>query len=336
MENNLSTSSFKPETRENTVIFNVIKLTALLGLALALLLFFEGVLQNNDSVTERKRKIMNLGRNEVDIMFIGNSHAYCSFNPVIVEEKVDARVFNAGIPDQKIDMTYYYLLDLLKRQSPSVVIMEAFVFGRSESDYQGYVANVDSMDFSLEKIKACLDIFPDPLEAAHMSLRLFRSHNNWKKPSIIKNNLKYYLGMQREGFVNKGFYTIESGMSEKTIKKYKDSTDSKFTPVIDEYSTKYFDKIVDLCKERSIRLIVTMAPFNSIYLKKVSYGKIYEKIQAICDAAGVEYIDFNMLYDELGLTFDDFEDAFHNAQHTNVRGAEKISRYMGEYLSKAR
>ena len=309
------------------------KIIAFLVLLMALVLFLEGLLQNSGSVIERKRAIAQRDENSVDIMFIGNSHAYCTFDPAVMEEIIDKRVFNAGLPDQKIDIAYYTLLELLRKQQPETVVLEAFAFGRSNSEYKGYVANVDAMKPSFSKVQACFEIFPDKYDSIRMSIGLFRSHTNWKKTDIIKENLKTMLGRPSKSYAGfDGFYVLDSKMSPETIQKYKESTTSKFTPVIDEYSIGYFKRIVKLCEERNIRLIVAMAPFNDIYLEKIGYQSIYEKMDELCRKEEVEYIDFNMLYHEIGLNYDDFEDAFHDAQHMNLWGAEKVSTYIAEYL----
>jgi hypothetical protein len=250
-------------------------------------------------------------------------------------EILDKRVFNAGLPDQKIDMTYFTLREMLKKQNPETIVLEAFIFGRSNSEYAGFVANMDAMSPSLMKFQEAFEIFPDKYDAFRMSIGLFRSHTNWKKASVMKENLKYMLGLQTKEYTGfNGFYALDSKMSAETIRKYKEAKDIKFTPVVDEYSEGYFRRIVKLCRERNIRLVVAMAPFNDLYVEKVDYRNFYDKMNELCRGEGVDYIDFNMLYKEVGLNYDDFEDAFHHAQHMNKWGAEKVSKYMAEYLRK--
>jgi hypothetical protein len=329
---NLSTSSFKInlikilKTSAKVIVFAV--------LLAVLVCFLEGLLQTGGSVVERKRAIEQRPANSIDVMFVGNSHAYCTFNPAVMEEVIGGkRVFNAGLPDQKIDMTYFTLQEMLKNQNPETIVLEAFSFGRSDSEYAGFVANMDAMKPSLMKLQEAFEIFPYKYDAIRMSIGLFRSHNNWKKPSVMADNLRYMLGSPIKDYTGfDGFYPLSSKMSAETIKKYKDATDIEFTPVVDEYSAGYFKRIVQLCKERNIRLVVAMAPFNDLYVQKVDYNSFYEKMNDMCRDEGVEYVDFNMLYKQIGLTYDDFEDAFHHAQHMNKWGAEKVSRYMAQYL----
>lgn len=322
---NLSISSFK----------QTFKLVLFIALCFVLLISLEVLLQNRDSVTNRKRAILALPQDSIDIMIVGNSHAYCTFDPDVIEKTVPERIVNVGLPDAKIDTTYYAMKEILTRQHPNTIVLEAFVFGKSNSKYSGFLANIDSIDLSFDKINACFEIFPDKLEAFRMCTRLYRCHNNWKHPGIIKDNLKDLVGISSiTANFGKGFYRIETGMSDETIKKYQDSKKSKFTPSIDEYSIGFFKRIVNLCNDRGIRLVVAMAPMNDIYLEKVNYPAIYDKMMLVCKEQGVEYIDFNMLYEKIGLTYDDFEDAFHDAQHTNSSGAEKVSRYIASILSK--
>ena len=309
------------------------KVLAFMLLLAALVYFLEGLLQTGGSVVERKRAIEQRPADSIDVMFIGNSHAYCTFNPAVIGDIMGKRVFNAGLPDQKIDMTYFTLQELLKSQKPETIVLEAFSFGRSDSEYAGFVANMDAMNPSLLKFREAFEIFPEKYNAFRMSIGLFRSHNNWKKPSVMLSNLKYMLGSPIKDYTGfDGFYPLSSKMSAETIEKYKNAENIKFTPVVDGYSAGYFKRIVKLCKERNIRLVVAMAPFNDLYVQKVDYNGFNEKMNDLCRDEGVEYVDYNMLYKQLGLTYDDFEDAFHHAQHMNKWGAEKVSKYMAEYL----
>jgi hypothetical protein len=330
---NSSTSNSEIKPARVRVLVNIAKVAAFALLLAALVYFLEAALQTGGSVVERKRAIDWRPANSIDVLFIGNSHAYCTFDPSVLEPALGKKVFNAGLPDQKIDMAWYTLQEMLEKQNPETIVLEAFSFGRSNSEYAGFVANIDAMRPSLLKFQEAFEIFPDKYEAFRMSIGLFRSHANWKKPAVIKDNLKYMLDLSQKDYSGfDGFYPLESKMSEETIQKYKEGKDLKFTPVVDEYSVGYFKKIVKLCKERNIRLIVAMAPFNDLYVSHVDYGSFYEEMNQLCRDEGVEYLDFNMLYKEVGLNYDDFEDAYHHAQHMNIWGAEKVSAYLAKYM----
>jgi hypothetical protein len=240
-----------------------------LSLVLVMFLLLTALLQTPGSAVDRKRAIEQRPANSIDTLVIGNSHAYCTFDPAVMEQVTGKRVFNAGMPDQKIDIMYYNLLETLKAQKPETIIMEGFAFGRSDSSYQGYIADMDAMDPGLNKLRACFEIYPDKYDAVRMLISLYRSHTNWKKPAIIKGNLKYMLGMDKPNKSFNGFYTLKSRMSDATLQKYKDAESIKFAPVIDDYTADYFRRVAKLCRDRGIRLIVAMAPLT-IYIRKRS------------------------------------------------------------------
>lgn len=329
---NLSTLNSEDNNKKYRTAGYFVLSAIFLALVLVMLLLLTAVMQTPGSAVARKRAIEQRPADSIDTLIIGNSHAYCTFDPSVMEQVTGNRVFNAGMPDQKIDIMYYNLLETLKAQKPETIIMEGFVFGRSDSVYQGYIADMDAMDPGLIKLKACFEIYPDKYDAIRMFISLYRSHNNWKKPTIIKGNLKYMLGMDKPDSNFNGFYSLDSRMSDATLQKYKDAESIKFAPVIDDYTTDYFSRVAKLCRDRGIRLVVSMAPFNDVYLKKVNYTEFNEKLSGLCKSEGVELVDFNMLYKEVGIEYGDFEDAFHHAQHMNKWGAAKVSKYMAEYL----
>lgn len=329
---NLSTLNSEDNNKRYRTAGYFVLSAIFLALVLVMFLLLTAVMQTPGSAVDRKRAIEQRPADSIDTLVIGNSHAYCTFDPAVMEQASGKRVFNAGMPDQKIDIMYYNLLETLKTQKPDTIIMEGFVLGRSDSVYQGYIADMDAMDPGLNKLKACFEIYPDKYDAVRMFISLYRSHNNWKKPTIIKGNLKYMLGMVKPNSNFNGFYSLASRMSDATLQKYRDAGSIKFAPVIDDYTTDYFSRVAKLCRDRGIRLVVSMAPFNDVYLEKVNYSAFNEKLSELCKNEGVELVDFNTLYKEVGLEYGDFEDAFHHAQHMNKWGAAKVSKYMAGYL----
>ncbi len=308
------------------------KIVLILVLMITIVLFLERALQTVDSVEERVRAVKQLPNDYADVLFIGNSHAYCTFVPDIVTEVSGRSSFNAGIPDQKIDVTAIYLEEVLKRQNPDIIVLECFSFGDSSGTYRGYKPNINSLNLSPDKIELCFNLFEDPFDAIRASTRLFDCHTNWKKPELVTQNIKYMLRPQSIVPENKGFYRLTSKMSYRSLIKFSQSSQLRFTPKINEQSITAFLRILKLCNERDIRLIATMAPFNDTYRKRIGYSRFHKMFAVFFEQFDVEFIDFNLLDHETGIVNADFEDVTGNAQHLNVYGAKKISRVMGERL----
>ena len=86
--------------------------------------------------------------------------------------------------------------------------------------------------------------------------------------------------------------------------------------------------MVAYCRERNITpiLITTPSPVKWDMAK-------HNGLQAIADELGIDYVDLNLVHTDLGIDWD--KDTFDAGDHLNVYGAVKVSRYVGEYLSRA-
>lgn len=65
------------------------------------------------------------------------------------------------------------------------------------------------------------------------------------------------------------------------------------------------------------------------YYTNVKSQKIYNRVRQIASLYDVPYIDFNMLYQEIGL---DFSVDFADGDHLNHKGNTKFSVYLGNYI----
>ena len=61
--------------------------------------------------------------NSIDIVFLGSSHTYSSFNPYIIEAKTGLNGYNFATQQQPIWITYFYLKELLKYQNQSMLLL---------------------------------------------------------------------------------------------------------------------------------------------------------------------------------------------------------------------
>lgn len=316
---------------------NKLKIIAFSTLFVFLASFASLLLTDYTDPYHRRSAYDALEKNSVDILMIGNSHSFCTFNPDVLSRVTGLKSFNASMPSQLVDLTWYNLKEQLKSQSPEVIVLEAFTFqGPSPRDIFND-ANLDSLGFAPSRFFAIFDLFSNWKDRGELLTKLYRNHINWSDTKILKSNIKRITGM--EGNENaytatKGFYVLEGGMSPEVIGKYRDMKpeEAVFKGKVSDYDIEYFKKILEECKKRNIRVVLTMAPMNKYFIGKLDYKKIYESFSALAKEHGVEYLDYNMLYDEVGLTDADFESVFYNSQHTNVSGAEKVSTHLGKYL----
>ena len=60
----------------------------------------------------------------IDVLFLGASHTYRTFDPEIIEEKTGLNVFNAGSSSQQVQGSYYLLKDVYEKNGVEVVFFD--------------------------------------------------------------------------------------------------------------------------------------------------------------------------------------------------------------------
>ncbi|NLF80119.1 MAG: hypothetical protein GX572_02880, partial [Clostridia bacterium] len=94
----------------------------------------------------------------------------------------------------------------------------------------------------------------------------------------------------------------------------------------DQRQLDYFAKIIELCRENDIRvlLVTTPSPRQIIdYLP--DYDAYSERFSSLAAAYGIDYIDFNLINREQLLFPDEF---FMDTGHLNYRGAATLDAYL--------
>ena len=116
---------------------------------------------------------------------------------------------------------------------------------------------------------------------------------------------------------SKGFCMLTSTFSDAQRQDISGITDS--TQLL-EKNALYLNKIIDLCKDRGVELLLVKTPSNATAEEK----RYYNAVEVIAKERGVGFVDYNLCYDEIGL---DLKSDFYDATHLNVWGAEKFSKY---------
>lgn len=162
--------------------------------------------------------------------------------------------------------------------------------------------------------------------------------------NAIENNdeeLYEYVGITRERFQN--FKVDYFASSQGTLKKMtKEKNDRIVIRMNYMYELKednecivYLKKIVNLCKDKKIKLLFFIPPVNYMYAEKIYGDKFTEKyscnVKELCriiNECGSEVLDLSYLLSE-----DEFADIQTIDETANYRGREKISDEIVRYIS---
>ena len=269
------------------------------------------------NVTAKIDGFYNSPKNEYDVMFFGSSNAYCSFNPLVIWEKTGVKSYVFATQQQPIWATYYYMKDAFKRQSPDLAVLDILMLSKNDEYYDDGVNYTfcDNMPFSIDKVRLAYASAPKG-ERLGLLLRFLKYHTRWSE--LEKEDFEYRRGNMSD--YSKGFYVLTSKTDKAVHTDLENVTD---TLPITEKNREYLEKIIKLCQDKNVRLMMVKAPSNSTEEDK----KYYNETEKIAKENGIEFVDYNMYYDEIGL---DMREDFFDERHLNIYGAEKFSDYFVE------
>jgi len=273
---------------------------------------------------------------EIDIAIYGSSHAYCSFNPRIIDSVTKTRSFNFGNDAQRLIVTDYVLKESFKNIKPKVVVLDLFSSTIKNSKKENILAlykhSYDFFGLSFNKIKSSLQVF-SPEGAVDVMFPVFRRKDFQPDVDFSKSlTYKYPKSAQAEEY--RGFVGLDLTMKKED--KYDSklfNNDFEFKPSIVNYPgiTKEEEanliQFIETSKANKAEVLITIAPSLPSLIDK-KYNVFYSYIKQICDNNNVKLVDFNLLWKEIGLSQNDFKDG----SHLNQKGAIKVSKYLAHFI----
>ncbi len=313
--------------------FRILSVGGFILLFLICLNGLQTLLGKYDFIQKRWEYYYELPPNSLDILILGNSHAYSTYSPDIIDAICGTNSFVIASNSQMIEQTYFNLVEALKSQNPKIVIIQLSILGGSswknhEGDYRVY-SNLDGMKYSFNKIKAILKQRPRK-DYVNSMFSIFRTHDNWKDSKLMASNLVRSEEVEKEDY--RGFSVRKSEMGQKVAEQYEleDKKDlSNFK--ISKTDENYLKKIHAMAERKNVKILYVMSSKYSDLLN-ITYKSKYETIKKVASKYGEAYLDFNMLSKEIGLTKRSFESGFTGYQHTSYYGAIQISTFLANHL----
>ena len=276
-----------------TALFFLILMTILTGLSI----FVTEISKKNDKLIQGRNKsliqIQQEPENSIDLLILGDSLSYTALSPMQMWRDYGITSFIGGQSGQKIHETYYMLKTALETQSPKLVVIETDVLLHSRT----------GLGRIREKIEEKLSFY----------FPVFRYHNIWK-PLLMGTE---YAEESYKGFMLRD--TIQAYKKGEYMKETADKV--TLSPVV----TEYMDKIINLCNENGIQILLvsTTSPVNYNFKK-------YNALKEYAKENNLKYLDMNLKVKKLGINWE--SDTLDKGDHLNLLGAQKITGYFGDYL----
>lgn len=268
-------------------------------------------------------------KNTVDVLCLGSSRAAASLNPQILYDEYGIRAYNLGLEQQNMVTSYFWLKEALRYQKPKAVLLHTYALydtGRSSLVLNSQVPMIqkalDWMRWSPNKIEAIYTIcrLAPELDAFDFIFPFMNFHSRWEE--LAEED--YDLSFMWDSLDLKGYEALRTCSGNTEFKPLDSSSDVEYEKRF-PYMEEYLGKIIDLCKNEGIEIILYETPAKN---HRISMNRFEAEL---AEDKGVLFLDYGekSLYEETGYQFEtDNADSI----HSNVWGAEKITRHLGKIL----
>ena len=271
----------------------------------------------------------NAGNN--DVVFIGDCEVYENFSPITLWEEHGITSIIRGSAQQLTWQPYYLMEETLQYETPDVIVFNVLSMKYDTNESTGNQSrreaynrmNLEGMRWSKSKwdaINASMTEEEREWESQWTYLfPILRYHDRWSKLTAEDFQYMFY----RDQVSDNG-YLMQTGIRPVTDEHVE-------KPLLDytfgDNSYYYLDKMVQLCEEKGVELVLIKAPS----LSPVWWDEWDVQMEDYARKHGLKYYNFLECQDEIGIDWN--TDTYDTGLHLNVYGAEKMSRYFGKLLS---
>lgn len=256
---------------------------------------------------------------DFDVVFIGDCEVYENFVPATLWENYGINSYIRGSAQQLIWQSYYLMEETLTYEKPDVIVFNVLSLQYNEPQKEAYNRmTIDGMRWSPSKIKCIQASMFESESFIEYVFPILRYHDRWSE--LEKEDFRYLFGAEKVG--HNGYYMQVGVEPVVYIPEGKILGDYSFG----ENAWSYLDKMVALCEENDVELVLIKAP--SLY--PVWYPEWDEQVISYAEEHGLKYINFLEHTEEIGLDFS--TDTYDAGLHLNLYGAVKLTDYFGAWL----
>ena len=254
------------------------------------------------------------------VLFIGDCEVYESFSPVTLFNDFGATSYIRGTAQQLMWQSYYLFHEMLEVETPRAVVLSICSLRYSEPQNEAYNRmTLDGMRLSRDKFEAVRASMMEEESELSYYVPLLRYHDRLFELTA-EDTLYLFQGPE---LTYNGYLMRTEAVPYTRLPAAPLLQDANFG----EKPVAYLDRIVALCREKGIELILVKSP--------CLYPAWYEEwdawLQDYADRNGAAYINAIPLMEDMGIDLN--TDTYDGGIHLNVYGAEKYTRWLGAYLS---
>ena len=301
-------------------LLRIVKGILFLLVTLGLWLFVRDtlVMKRDDGITSMKI-YYEQKRNTIDVLFLGSSHSSYNIAADELWKQYGISFYQLWGSSQPMWSTYHFLIEALKTQNPKVIVLDVYgaLMNEDYSDEARQATNTLGLNISTNMVRNIMVSSPKE-RWAELFLGLPVYHDRFSE--LAKDDFFYY-PWSREKEYEKGSYAILGTHNNVNLVYQKDETRTPLYPKQQEY----LNRIIELCGERSIPLVLLVTPTVNRREEQGMYNTIWD----CSEAAGIPFINMNEMGSELLIEPADFS---LDDSHLNLWGARKVGSWLANYL----
>jgi len=273
----------------------------------------------------------------LDMVFLGSSHSFTTFDPAQFEGRWNA--FQLGMPLQTPDSSFFTLLEVYNYQRPDIVVMELYWNVMSPdfepAQVETFFRVLRSEELRRRYIDEVLPLnerFKYDIEAIRFQEAAFAFGNAWirnftREREMFNDGYTPEIQPYIEYYRALGYIYSSRIMPPAEYERLSRTPPRRLNFQIAPSQRHFLEEMVSLTREHGSQLIFVTAPISNVSFANIlDYDDIHATISGFAELHGIPYLDFH----KSGITFDD--DMFRDHGHLNHRGAMVAGAYFMDWL----
>lgn len=250
---------------------------------------------------------------DFDVLFLGTSHVLNAVYPMELWRDYGIVSYNMANHSENICTNYWQLRSALDYTSPKVVVIDLYAVDGDSKVNEQYLHNfTDAVPISMTKVEMVYDLL-EPSKWAEYLFNFSLYHGRWEE--LETSDFRPSTGVEKGAELRD-----DIAVNEPPVLIPKDEYDPT-----DRLNKRYLQKIIDLCNERDIEVVLMYIP----YTMPESHQQVANWGYACAQENGIPYLNF--VYEDLDINY--ATDCADIAHHLNSSGARKVTDYLGSFLT---
>lgn len=255
----------------------------------------------------------------IDVALVGPSETYTSFYSPLAYEQFGFTSYALAVGGMRGVCYPSAIREMEATQDPQVYVLELYGFIYKDQYEEASIrAWVDSLPDSENRDQTIRETVP-PEKRRDYEDKYQKYHGNWINRRDCMNAFLDKMRISRQG------YSITKNFATETAAMPPDGQTMNYA--ISEDGMKYLKETLAFLQEQGIENVLFVRTPEQVQYKE--NDSVDEAVRMIRDA-GYDYLDMYGLQEEIGI---DPQKDFYNPFHCNIYGAEKITAYLGQYLT---